>query len=112
MENLNTGYFPQWSLKEWIKAVTAIGGFCLLVFLVIHATNSQAIPPATAEGGNDPYQWEFYIYKDGEICYSNSESTINFFEWTPETTGDYNLVVNVIDATGFKVTHSTEFSVT
>lgn len=66
----------------------------------------------TAEGGNDPYQWEFYIYKDGEICYSNSESTINFFEWTPETTGDYNLVVNVIDATGFKVTHSTEFSVT
>lgn len=65
-----------------------------------------------AEGGNDPYQWEFYIYKNDEICYSNSEATINFFEWTPETTGDYKLVVNVIDATGFKATHSTEFSVT
>ncbi len=42
-------YGNQLQPKDWIKAIAAIGGFCLLVFLVIHATNSQAIPPATAD---------------------------------------------------------------
>lgn len=66
----------------------------------------------TAEGGNDPYQWEFYVYNGEEICYSNDKAGINFFEWTPEKAGDYRVVVNVIDAAGFEATYSTEFSVT
>lgn len=66
----------------------------------------------TAEGGNDPYQWEFYVYNGEEICYSNDKAGINFFEWTPEKAGDYRVVVNVIDAAGFEATYSTDFSVT
>lgn len=42
-------FIPNWTFKEWIKAILTIGGFLLIVFLVIHAANSQKITPATAE---------------------------------------------------------------
>ena len=67
---------------------------------------------ARAEGGDGPYQWDFYIYKNGEIYYSSNEAITNFIEWTPENVGDYRLVVNAIDKTSFKATYLAEFSIT
>lgn len=67
---------------------------------------------ATAEGGEDPYHWKFYIYKGEEICYSVNEATVNFFEWIPENTGEYRVDVSVTDTTGFKTTYSKSFLVT
>ena len=68
---------------------------------------------ATAEGGNQPYQWEFYIYKDNnDVCYSDSETSLDFFEWTPSEAGTYRVVANVTDASGFKATYTKEFTIT
>ena len=75
--------------------------------------NGEVITFTTAvEGGIDPYQWEFYIYKGEDICYSNGKVNINFFEWSPETSGNYKIIVNVTDASGFKATYSKDFVVT
>lgn len=67
---------------------------------------------ATAEGGNAPYQYEFYIYKEGELCYSDNQTLSNFCAWTPESTGNYEVVVQVVDLTGFSATYTKEFTIT
>lgn len=58
---------------------------------------------ATEEGGNQPYQWEFYIYKGDEICYTEDDTSLDFFEWTPDTSGNYKVILSVTDVSGFKV---------
>ena len=66
---------------------------------------------ASTEGGNQPYQWEFCIYKEDQICYSNNNTSINFCEWLPTETGSYTVVVNVTDASNFSVSYSKQFIV-
>lgn len=61
---------------------------------------------ATATGGNQPWQWEFYIKKGETVVYSNDSSSINFFDWTPKEAGIYSVLVYVTDATGCKVSHT------
>lgn len=67
---------------------------------------------ATAEGGNAPYQYEFYIYKGDELCYSDNQTLSNFCAWIPESTGNYEVVVQIFDSTGFSVTYTKEFTIT
>lgn len=64
----------------------------------------------STEGGNDPYQWEFIVYKNDELCYSNN-STVNFFEWTPTEIGNYSLVVNVTDSSNFTKSYTEQFTI-
>lgn len=65
---------------------------------------------ATAEGGNQPYQWEFYVYREDEICYSEN-TILNFFEWTPIETGSYLVVANITDISGFETSYTKQFVV-
>ena len=67
---------------------------------------------ATAIGGIQPWQWEFYIKKNDTIVYSDSMATVDFFEWTPQESGEYNVLVYVTDATGKKVSHSISVTIT
>lgn len=67
---------------------------------------------ATATGGVQPWQWEFYIKKDDTIIYSDATATVNFFEWTPEESGNYSILVYVTDATGRKVSHTISITIT
>lgn len=63
-----------------------------------------------ASGGTDPYNWEYLIYKDDELCY-DSKSSLSFFEWVPREAGNYLIVVNVTDSSDFKVSSTKEFTV-
>lgn len=67
---------------------------------------------ATAEGGNAPYQYKFYIYKEDELCYSDNQALSNFCAWTPDSTGNYEVVVQIFDSTGFSATYTKEFTIT
>lgn len=40
-----------------------------------------------------------------------SGSTFDYLEWSPTETGNYTIVVCVIDKTGFKATYSKQFSI-
>lgn len=79
------------------------------VFGTLEVDNSIAFTVET-EGGYQPYQWEFTIYKGESICYSDF-SCVNFFEWTPTETGDYTIVALVTDDLGFAVSYSKQYSI-
>ena len=64
---------------------------------------------AKAEGGYQPYVWEYAIYKGDTLYYTLSGSTFDYLEWSPTETGNYTIVVCVIDKTGFKATYSKQF---
>ena len=66
---------------------------------------------AKAEGGYQPYKWEYSIYKGDTLCYSIDNSTFDYFEWTPSEKGEYTVVTTVTDATGYTVTYSEQFSI-
>lgn len=66
---------------------------------------------AKAAGGYQSYEWEFYIYKDDVLCYSNTESVLNFFEWSPTESGDYTVVVFVSDESEHRVSYLKQFSI-
>lgn len=66
---------------------------------------------AKAEGGYQPYVWEYAIYKGDTLYYTLSGSTFDYLEWSPTETGNYTIVVCVIDKTGFKATYSKQFSI-
>lgn len=66
---------------------------------------------AKAEGGYQPYVWEYAIYKGDTLYYTLSDSTFDYLEWSPTETGDYTIVVCVTDKTGFKATYSKQFSI-
>ena len=66
---------------------------------------------AKAEGGYQPYVWEYTIYKGDTLYYTLSGSTFDYLEWSPTETGNYTIVVCVIDKTGFKATYSKQFSI-
>lgn len=63
-----------------------------------------------AEGGEQPYLWEFSVYKDEEIYY-HEECIANVFEWTPMGTGVYKMIVRVTDSTGYSTSYSKDFSI-
>ena len=64
---------------------------------------------AKAEGGYQPYVWEYTIYNGDTPCYTLSDSTFDYLEWSPTETGNYTIVVCVTDKTGFKATYSKQF---
>ena len=64
-----------------------------------------------AEGGYQPYVWEYTIYKGDTLYYTLSDSTFDYLEWSPTEAGDYTIVVCVTDKTGFKATYSKQFSI-
>lgn len=64
-----------------------------------------------AVGGYTPYQWDYYIYKDNEICYSNKNSTMNFIEWLPISAGNYTIEVRITDKSGFSVLSTKQISI-
>lgn len=66
---------------------------------------------AKAEGGYQPYVWEYTIYNGDTPCYTLSDSTFDYLEWSPTETGNYTIVVCVTDKTGFKATYSKQFSI-
>lgn len=80
------------------------------IFGTLQINNPISITPSVV-GGDQPYQWEFFIYKDNELCYTEN-TTIPFFEWTANTAGSYNVVVRVSDITGFEVSLTHQFTVT
>lgn len=80
------------------------------LFGMLQVGNSMTFT-ATAKGGDQPYQWEFYIYKGEEICYTVDNASVNFHEWIPSQSGNYRIVANVTDATGFKVFYTKSFSI-
>lgn len=63
-----------------------------------------------AEGGEQPYLWEFSVYKDEEIYY-HEEYIANVFEWIPMETGVYKAIVRVTDSTGYSTSYSKDFSI-
>lgn len=67
---------------------------------------------ATATGGIQPWQWEFYVKKNDVIVYANDTSTVNFFDWTPQEPGTYSILVYVTDATGRQVSHTISITIT
>lgn len=77
-----------------------------------HAIGEMITFTATADGGSQPWQWEFYIKKNDETVYSDDTATVNFFEWTPSETGVYSVIVYVTDATGRKVSYTTQITIT
>lgn len=64
-----------------------------------------------AEGGYQPYVWEYTIYKGDTLYYTLSDSTFDYLEWSPTETGNYTIVVCVTDKTGFRATYSEQFSI-
>ncbi len=66
---------------------------------------------ATATGGVQPWEWEFYIQNNNEIVYSNDAAIVNFFEWTPTKAGTYNILAYVTDATGKRVSYTTQITI-
>lgn len=66
---------------------------------------------ATATGGIQPWQWEFYIQSDNESVYSDNAAIVNFFEWTPTQSGTYDILTFVTDATGKKVSYTTQITI-
>ena len=64
---------------------------------------------AEANGGTQPYQWAFHIYKGEKVCYSKNSSSENFFDWSPVESGNYTIVVDVTDKSGFKVSYTKHF---
>ncbi len=75
-------------------------------------TDNVLVFSAKAEGGYQPYEWEYKIYKGEDLCYSVDSSTLDYFEWTPTEIGNYTIVTYVTDETGYTVTYSEEFSIT
>lgn len=63
---------------------------------------------ASATGGIQPWQWEFYIQKDNESVYSDNAAIVNFFEWSPTQAGTYDVLAFVTDATGKRVSYTTQ----
>ena len=66
---------------------------------------------AKAEGGYQPYVWEYTIYNGDTLYYTLSGSAFDYLEWSPTETGNYTIVVCVTDKTGFKATYSKQFSI-
>lgn len=77
------------------------------IFGALETDNTLTFTIST-DGGNQPYQWEVFIYKEDVLCYSDN-ITVNFFEWTPSEAGEYSVVVNVTDASSFNASYSKEF---
>lgn len=75
-------------------------------------TENVLVFSTEAEGGCQPYEWVFFVYKEEDACYSVDGSILNYFEWTPTETGDYIVVAYVADETGYTVTYSKQFSIT
>lgn len=65
----------------------------------------------SATGGSSPYQFEYSIYQNGELCYY-LETSINFIEWTPTESGNYSVIINVKDSSNFSSTYTKSFNVT
>lgn len=80
------------------------------IFGELQTNNLITFTPSVI-GGDQPYQWEFYIYKDNEICYTEN-TAIAFFEWTPNTAGSYTVIAQVTDAAGFETSSTIQFTVT
>ena len=80
------------------------------IFGTLEVGNSIAFTVET-DGGYQPYQWEFTIYKGEDVCYSNN-SIVNIFEWVPTEVGDYTIVARVTDDSGFTVLYSKQYSIT
>ena len=72
---------------------------------------TELVFSAKAEGGYQPYVWEYTIYKGDTLYYNLSDSTFDYLEWSPTEAGDYTIVVWVTDKTGFKATYSKQFSI-
>lgn len=64
---------------------------------------------AEADGGTQPYQWAFHIYKGEKVCYSENNSSEHFFEWSPTESGNYTVVADLVDKSGFKVSYTKQF---
>lgn len=75
-------------------------------------TENVLVFSAEAEGGYQPYEWEFFVYKEEDVCYFVDGSILGYFEWTPTEIGDYTVVTYVTDETGYTVTYSKQFSIT
>lgn len=70
---------------------------------------------ATTTGGILPIQWVYYISAlEGEeqVMITSFSSTLDFFEWSANTAGIYNITVTATDSTGFTVSCSTQFTIT
>ena len=74
-------------------------------------TNGIFTITAETTGGMAPLQWSFKIYGDGEIYYSDDDSSIDFFEWLPISSGDFTVAAYCTDGTGLKVSYVKTFSV-
>lgn len=66
---------------------------------------------ATATGGIQPWQWEFYIQSNNDSVYYDNAAIVNFFEWTPTVSGTYDVLAYVTDATGKKVSYTTQITI-
>lgn len=66
---------------------------------------------ATATGGIQPWQWEFYIQSNNDSVYSDNAAIVNFFEWTPTVSGTYDVLAYVTDATGKRVSYTTQITI-
>ncbi len=66
---------------------------------------------ATATGGIQPWQWEFYIQSNNDFVYSDNAAIVNFFEWIPADSGTYTILAYVTDATGKKVSFTTQITI-
>lgn len=80
------------------------------IFGELQTNNLITFTPSVI-GGKQPYQLAFYVYRDEEICYTESAS-VAFFEWTPDTAGNYTVIAKITDATGFEASYTTQFTVT
>lgn len=80
------------------------------IFGALETTN-ELIFTINTTGGNQPYQWEVFIYRNDVLCYSDN-IIVNFFEWTPTEVGDYSVVINVTDASNFVTSYTKQFTIT
>ena len=74
--------------------------------------NEKLTITAFSSGGAQPLNWSFEIKdKNGTVCYTNTNSLNNFFEWTTETDQKYTVTVRCVDDSGYEDSYSKEFTV-
>ncbi|MCL2047912.1 MAG: hypothetical protein FWG87_04205 [Defluviitaleaceae bacterium] len=67
---------------------------------------------ALAVDGVYPLQWLFSVYSGETIHYYDDASSLNFFEWTPLTAGNYSVKASCTDSTGQSFEYIVPFTVT
>lgn len=64
------------------------------------STYSTITATASYSGGNSPYLFAFYAYKDGSVVYRGAYTRVSVFKYMPTSAGRYTITCFLKDAAG------------